>query len=1231
MGVVYEVLDREKNARVALKTLRRMDPDTLLRLKQEFRSLQDLEHPNLVGLGELIEEAGQWFFTMDLVDGTDFYTYVRNAPIPPAFSSSGAESTVLVPQDFLQSNGERHAREPELVQEEPRPRVRKVAVFDEARLRASLPQLVRGISALHDAGKIHRDIKPSNILVSHEGHLVLVDFGLVMDVAARAEKRAVGTMAFMAPEQAEGRAVGPAADWYGMGAVLYLSLTGAIPHDGDSLEEVYSKKVRVAPAPPSELVQNAPEDLSALCASLLHVDPAARPTRDEILKRLGTDRGPAASLSSQSHAAAPFVGRRREAEWLAQAYQESQAGGALTVVIRGESGVGKSALARRFLDGIRQNEPGTLVLSGRCYERELVPYKAFDGIIDGLSVHLSQLDSTATQGYLNADSPLVARLFPVLRRIPTMASPAEGPSLSPQELRSRALLGLRHLLSQVARSQRTVLFIDDLQWADADSLALLREAMHPPDAPPLLLLATLRAQPDQGIPEAILRVLDGLGRVRDISLSGLSSEEARDLIATLLVATDKERRPDVGSILEETGGHPLFIHELVRHRAEEDPNGVLAMRLDDALWARTRRLDSSAQRLLDLVAVSGGPVARKVVARAAAMAPAEMAKHVAVLRARYLVRTTGMRGVDSIEPYHDRVREAVVTHLTDESRKRYHMALAQALDHEGAGAENPLALLRHLLAAGSVARVADLAVRAAALASDALAFDQAAALYRMALDTGRYAPEEARRLRMLLADTLVHAGHGSEAADEYLLAADGAEHDVRIHCQRRAAQQLLLSGHVARGRSVLDAVLVDIGEALAPSPKRALLSLAWSRAKLRLRGLRWKARSTQDIPPAELSGWDVFRAIALGLGMVDNIRGADFQARCLLMALRMGEPGRIGQALTLEAVFQGSQGGRHLVRAAELLAVATRIAEETDDTYLRGWSMGVAGMLAYFEGRFTAAAQHFAQGEAILRQLPTYMGWDLSSVRLYWLLSLRQMGAFRELATSVGYCLREAARHGDIYGQATMTRALAIYRLVQDEPEEAKRDLSQAQWIPPEGTFHIQHFYEHRACSEISLYLGEDRADLEKHLQVLHAVERSLLLRVHTIRKEFLWLRGRLAVALAATISDGKGALFSLTEDMARRLERDCNPYSCVYSSMLLAGVAAGRGQADECKEHLRRAAARADERNYRFLAAAARKRLGERIGGDEGKALVAAAEAFMASEGIRNVEKITRMVLPGV
>ena len=169
MGIVYRALDRHRGETVALKTMKRVDPLSLFRFKQEFRSLADLSHPNLINLYELISARGQWFFTMELLTGTDFLTHVRQGLKPaanPTVELATAATETYVLDDNPLPMGSTHW-----------------TIF---RLRQVFPQLVEGVKALHAAGKLHRDIKPSNVMVTEAGRVVLMDFGLVTDVSPMA-------------------------------------------------------------------------------------------------------------------------------------------------------------------------------------------------------------------------------------------------------------------------------------------------------------------------------------------------------------------------------------------------------------------------------------------------------------------------------------------------------------------------------------------------------------------------------------------------------------------------------------------------------------------------------------------------------------------------------------------------------------------------------------------------------------------------------------------------------------------------------------------------------------------------------------------------------------------------------------------------------------------------------------------------------------------------------------
>ncbi len=428
-GVVYEAYDAKNDSVVALKTIEASNAESLYRLKQEFRALADVQHRNLVRFGELACEGGQWFFTMELVRGTDFVDYVRAGPDDP--SARFADSGVMMSAPTIRTPG----REPPLDAGTSPDSVSGLRVSPpsdgwktygtrvrEQRLRSSLVQLVDALCAIHDAGRVHRDVKPSNVLVSAEGRVVVLDFGLVSMAAGLApssdEAWIVGTPGYMAPEQIQTSAVGPAADWYAVGVMLFFALTGSLPFDGPSADVLEAKLLREAPAPLS-IAPGLPPDLCALAADLLRIDPAERPRSDEIRARLGGKVARAsASEGSQEGGSSPFVGRAEELRLLGLALDEvSAARVARLVVIEGEPGIGKSSLVRKFL---RARGERATILAGRCYEQEDVPFKGVDGIVDALSEHLLALPGDEVEGLVGGGVRYLTALFPVLTRVPSV-------------------------------------------------------------------------------------------------------------------------------------------------------------------------------------------------------------------------------------------------------------------------------------------------------------------------------------------------------------------------------------------------------------------------------------------------------------------------------------------------------------------------------------------------------------------------------------------------------------------------------------------------------------------------------------------------------------------------------------------------------------------------------------------------------------------------------------------
>src|SRR5262249_28224939 len=234
-------------------------------------------------------------------------------------------------------------------------------------------------------------------------------------------------------------------------------------------------------------------------------------------------------------------------------------------------------------------------------------------------------------------------------------------------------------------------------------------------------------------------------------------------------------------------------------------------------------------------------------------------------RAGRLLRGVGRPESLQIETYHDRVRETLVTRLAPSDLQEHHRRLALVL--EASRRSDPEVLAIHFQEAGEPGRAGTYYALAAAQAAEALAFARAAKLYRLALELRAPRGVEGCQLRTLLADALANAGRGAESAREYLRAADAAAEADAQELQRRAALQLLSSGHVDDGLATLRTVLGAVGMKMPQTPRRALWLLAWQWLRLRWRGLGFRGRDLSQVHPGELRRLEICRSASVGLSM----------------------------------------------------------------------------------------------------------------------------------------------------------------------------------------------------------------------------------------------------------------------------------------------------------------------------------------------------------------------------
>ncbi len=1211
-GDVFHAFDRLRNEHVAVKVMRRASPAHMRMLKREFRSLADVAHPNLVTLHELVSDGTDWCITMEYVEGVDLLRFSHGASAleTPGLASSLATTDVPPTVDS--------GFDPRVV----RRASERPPALDPRGLREVLVQVAEAIAALHAAGKLHRDIKPSNILVTPEGRAVVLDFGLVMDLTPDAppvDGLGLGTMGYMSPEQLLGQPLDAASDWYSFGATLFQLLTGQLPFEGKALQVAFRK--HFAPPPdPRVHAPNAPDDLSALCAALLASDPAERPTGPDVLRALGHGVAPPAPRPRPS--APVLLGRGAETAALRASFERAASGAAVMVSMSGPSGIGKTALVQQHLAALSRDGLA-LVLGGRCYERESVPYNALEGVMEGLIARLRD-DPDSVDAALSQAVTTLTRLFPALGAVPGIlpARNRSGPiAIDPWEVRRAAAAGLRALLHRVAQGLPVVIALDDLHWADADSAELLRELFRPGSFGSLQLILSFRPEGRTGSPcvRALLDADLGL-EPHAIDLAPLAPDACAALATLSLGRDDPEAARRVAA---ESLGNPFFVQELGRHLLEAGP---LAPRLslDDVVRARVARVPESARRLVELVALSGGALPASVAFRAVGAADAYAS--LSVLRSGSLVRSLGEDGA-LLVTFHDRVREAIVAGLAPSDACAAHARLALAWEAERD--PEPEVLYTHHLAAGSSERAAHYVALAARRASEALAFDNAARLFRRALELGRHDPDARRGLHRELALALAGYGRGRESAEAWLSAATGAAADERVDCERRAAEQLLRAGYIDEGLAVASRVLDVVGVSLPATPARSLASLLLHRARIVARGTSYAVRDASRCDPALLARFDACWSVAAGISVIDPTRAASLHSLSLLLALDLGEPVRLSQALSMEAGFHAMAGPRGRAHADRMIREARGIAERIDCPDALALAEVMTGVAAWGAGRWALANDAFGRAFEIIEGRCSGVAWERSTAMIFRLDARYYLGDWRGLLDELPRMLDDARERGDRYTETlALIRFECVAGLANDDPERARRGLRRvADWS--HAGFHSVHLVELHETVEVALYEGDGRAAWAALRLRWIALERSLLLRVQAFRIQMRYLRGRAALAVAASAWSPPErwwyARVALSE--AARCERESTLWGDGLAGLLRAGVASLRGDRAGATEALARSARLLDAADMRVHAAVAR-RVRAALEGDA-EALREADEA-LAGQGVANVPRMAAMLAPG-
>lgn len=1177
-GTVYRAVDTERDLPVALKVLHDFGAKRLAHFKAEFRVASGLAHPSLVTVFELVEDQGVWAIAMELVDRGELLDHVR----VPRSEALGAD-------------------------------------VDFASLRRMLGGVLDGLEALHAAGILHRDLKPSNILLGRDERVRIVDFGLatLFDHAGSSASReplVAGSPAYMAPEQATGRPLGPSADLYSLGVILYQALTGRLPFDGTTIGVLAQKTFHDAPDP-ALLAPDAPGDLLALTRGLLVRDPDARTSLDEARACFSSAR---TGMAPNVELSRDLVGRELEIASVVEAFDSSREGRARVVHVAGLSGVGKSALLRAIGRTLRRDR-GALVLEGRCHELEAIPHKGFDAIIDALREALHELPPVQRDPILPDGLADAVPMFPVLEDLVPFEARVSR-SLAADERMRRAREAIVRLLVAVNARTPIALVLDDAQWGDLEGARLL-EAILASEIPAarLVILAYRSSEAKESALLSHMEALSPIQRTfeeRHLPLHPLDQARATELVARILGDADPE---SLARIAEDSRGEPFLLEQLALARAAA-PH--VDARVEDVVILRAEGFSDEARGLLDVVCVAGAPLPERVLTEAVGARDARRALH--ALSAASMMRRTGAGPRALCYPYHDRIRSALAEAVRPDAARAIHRRIAAIAEPEGLLPSS--ALTRHFELAGDRAKAAEHAALAAAEAEASLAFDLAAAMYARTLelepsDAARIA--EARRGR---ARTLCIAGRCAEAGAAFLDAAREAEPFESRDLERQAAEAYLAFGLVSEALAVLEPLLEAEGMPYPKTPTEVLYRAVRTILGVRVGTLRRpRPVASRDAEAAARS--DLAWSAGSGLTNIAPAQGVTLTLMSLIFALRSGDPFRIGRGLA----FAGCGFAPGLVDVGErYLRWASDLAQDDDSDYLRVLHLVSDGTRGLVLGDWQRCIASSERAIAIAKRASAPTNWEVAIARAMLAAGYEGQGELRKLEASGREHLRALIERGDritpVMILSSIGNACAGRHAGEalDEVIEEMRRLM-ADWTVP---FSFWEIHRLRLVGLRSLCWGEPLATLALLDELWPKLEEHRSLALPLVAKPMYWVRSAAQLEAASRGLVPKGPALRDARRSARALEKAAGAETPAIAAILRASQAQQRLDSATRDAELRRAieiARAADMRSTERMAARALALLrGE-------AAEVARLEAELETLGIVEPDGWACFVTPGL
>lgn len=1034
LGEVHEVIDEVRAEPVVLKVFLRCRPRDPGRFKLEFEALARLEHPSLVKFHHLVDPLSDtnvaleeklgtsgFAFTQEYVYGTDVLSWLQqpaSADDLATLETRRTPSTGEIPVEVVTLAEESEAPSVETgpaevstgelglgedsassIVEEMAQRQKNRAPLDLVLLRLErvVPQIVAGLQHLHRYGKVHGFLRPSNILVTREGVCKLTDYGIVPSLVyqPRGREDAAGVSLLQAPEQLP--YVAPevtdeatvAGDLYALGCVLFEAIAGFPPAEALEMTGTRAKKLEVPPL--AELVPECPANWADRIDALLRPDPSERPTLGTVAEVVGRTEGRVVHLP-RTVVPEPelFVGQENTISKIRdEARAVTDATRMHLVLVEGPSGTGKSTIVDEIAHWLSRR--GWLVISGRCYNRESVPYQGWHRIASKIAEMCEALQP-AVQELIEEDRRRAGVLFPQL------APPGE-PLDSRHVGRLSAIRALRHILAVLAQQRPILLAIEDLHWASWDTASLLMDLFADESAISCLVLGTWRTDSERSGDNFLLRDLElSLLDVKRISVGGFTTHEAREFLVTRAPGASLE---DLQAIIRTGRSSPRLLEELIweLENASLAPTGD--DRRDQVLPSLYRRrmtsLEKPHEAMLNVLAVASGPLENGWLTRAVtaelggSVLPAELTPEAIdeafeEMAARRLVRkNAGGAGRVEWVISHDVCREVVLESLSDRDRARLAGRIADAVGEDEPDRHD--LRFEYELRAGRVANAIKSAVRAARAAERRFAYHRAAKLWRWVLENAEKLDDPTVRPAVELARVEHLAGQHAEAAKLYREAADDTTDRVqRAQSRRQEAMAWLQAGDADSAVEALEKGFADFGETyvgrwhspVSEAPRRWFAAAA-----------RWNQRLVEIVRPDAAQRPEQVRGELYDFALRWNDllwsdRGSEVEARLARLASGTQDAQLLGlHRLRLATIHGGAGEPSRRRRALEWLEEAERTFVKIDDPACDAELHLVRAVLETRFGEFGAAYHSFEALEELASHRDAAVQLDRRK-GLYW-------------------------------------------------------------------------------------------------------------------------------------------------------------------------------------------------------------------------------------------------------